>query len=56
MEETDFRKILVLEEEYIKVMCDDIIALKPDIVFTGSFYRIFEQSVQLWSFKMLEPV
>jgi len=34
MEETDFRKILALEEEYIKNMCDDIIALKPDIVFT----------------------
>ena len=36
MQETDFRKILELEEDYIKNICDDIIALKPDIVLTGS--------------------
>lgn len=34
MQETDFRKILELEEDYIKNICDDIIALKPDIVLT----------------------
>lgn len=34
MQETDFRRILQLEEEYIKQICDDIIALKPDIVIT----------------------
>jgi len=34
MQETDFRKILEQEEEYIKTMCDEIIALKPDLVLT----------------------
>lgn len=34
MQETDFRRILQLEEEYIKQICDDIIALKPDLVLT----------------------
>ena len=32
--EMDFNKILQLEEEYIKKMCDDIIAFKPDLVMT----------------------
>lgn len=32
--EMDFNRILQLEEEYIKKMCDDIIAIKPDIVIT----------------------
>lgn len=35
MQETDFRKILQLEENYIKGICDDIIALKPDLVLSG---------------------
>uniref|UniRef100_A0A1B6DCI8 T-complex protein 1 subunit gamma n=1 Tax=Clastoptera arizonana TaxID=38151 RepID=A0A1B6DCI8_9HEMI len=34
MNETDFSKILQLEEEYIAKICEDIIALKPDVVFT----------------------
>merc|ERR1712142_165718 len=32
--ETDFERILQLEEEYIKKICDDIIAFKPDLVIT----------------------
>merc|ERR1712168_450207 len=32
--EMDFNRILQLEEEYIKKMCDDIIAVKPDLVIT----------------------
>ena len=36
MQETDFRKILQLEEEYIRTICNDIIALKPDLVLTGT--------------------
>merc|ERR1719193_2285905 len=32
--ETDFSRVLELEEEAIKVMCDEIIKLKPDIVIT----------------------
>lgn len=32
--EADFTRILQLEEEYIKQMCDDIIKVKPDVVFT----------------------
>ena len=32
--ETDFNRILELEEEYIKKMCDDIIKHKPTLVFT----------------------
>jgi len=32
--EMDFNKILQLEEEYIKKMCNDIIAFKPDLVIT----------------------
>ncbi|KAG8278119.1 T-complex protein 1 subunit gamma [Homalodisca vitripennis] len=34
MNETDFTRILQLEEEYIEKVCADIIALKPDVVFT----------------------
>jgi T-complex protein 1 subunit gamma len=32
--ETDFNRILQLEEEFIKKMCDNIIAFKPTLVFT----------------------
>ncbi|CAG9860164.1 unnamed protein product [Phyllotreta striolata] len=32
--ETDFTKLLELEEEHVKRQCDEIIALKPDVVFT----------------------
>lgn len=34
MKETDFTRILQLEEEHVQKICDDIIALKPDVVFT----------------------
>lgn len=34
MKETDFTKILEMEEENVKKMCEDIIALKPDVIFT----------------------
>jgi len=30
--ETDFEKYLQIEEQYLRQLCDDIIALKPDIV------------------------
>ncbi|XP_065200674.1 T-complex protein 1 subunit gamma [Planococcus citri] len=33
-QEADFTRILQLEEEYIEKICSDIIALKPDVVFT----------------------
>jgi len=33
-QETDFERILQLEEEYIKKICDEIIAFKPDLVIT----------------------
>ena len=32
--ETDFARLLQLEENYVQRMCADIIALKPDLVFT----------------------
>lgn len=32
--EADFSRLLKLEEEYIQKMCDEIIAVKPDLVFT----------------------
>jgi len=32
--ETDFARVLELEEEYIKSICDDIIKFKPDLIFT----------------------
>ena len=32
--ETDFNRLLQIEEEQVQKMCDDIIALKPDLVFT----------------------
>lgn len=32
--ETDFQRILELEENYIKEICDNIIALKPTLIFT----------------------
>lgn len=34
MQEGDFTRLLELEEEYIKDICNKIIAVKPDIVFT----------------------
>merc|ERR1719370_1704824 len=33
-QETDFERILQLEEEYIKKICEEIIAFKPDLVIT----------------------
>lgn len=32
--ETDFARVLELEEEYIKSICDDIIKMKPDLIIT----------------------
>jgi T-complex protein 1 subunit gamma len=32
--EADWNRILEIEEEQIKAMCDKIIELKPDLVFT----------------------
>lgn len=32
--EEDFARILKMEEEYIQQICEDIIRLKPDLVFT----------------------
>lgn len=32
--ETDFARVLQLEEDYIKSICDDIIKFKPDLVIT----------------------
>jgi len=32
--ETDFSRVLELEEEYIKNICNDIIKVKPDLVIT----------------------
>nr|QBH73663.1 chaperonin [Orthoderella ornata] len=34
MKEADFTRILELEEEYVQKMCEEIIAVKPDVVFT----------------------
>ncbi|OXU27529.1 hypothetical protein TSAR_001612 [Trichomalopsis sarcophagae] len=34
LKETDFTRMLELEEETIKKICNDIIAVKPDVVFT----------------------
>ncbi|XP_034940616.1 T-complex protein 1 subunit gamma [Chelonus insularis] len=34
MKETDFTRVLQLEEEHIKKVCEDIIAVKPDVVIT----------------------
>jgi T-complex protein 1 subunit gamma len=32
--ETDFTRVLEIEEEYIKSICDDIIKMKPDLIIT----------------------
>ena len=32
--EADFSQLLKLEEEYVQKVCDEIIAVKPDLVFT----------------------
>ena len=32
--ETDFARVLQLEEDYIKSICDDIIRFKPDLIIT----------------------
>jgi len=34
MKEEDFTKILELEEQYIQKLCNEIIKMKPDVVFT----------------------
>lgn len=34
MKEEDFTRILELEEEFVQKTCEDIIRVKPDIVFT----------------------
>ncbi|XP_047003488.1 T-complex protein 1 subunit gamma [Schistocerca americana] len=34
MKETDFTRILQLEEEYVQKFCNDIISVKPDLIFT----------------------
>lgn len=34
LKDTDFTRILEIEEEHVKKICDDVIALKPDVVFT----------------------
>lgn len=34
MKETDFTRILELEEEYVKKVCNEIISVKPDVVIT----------------------
>lgn len=34
MKETDFSKMLELEEKFVKKLCDDVISVKPDLVFT----------------------
>ncbi|XP_008543506.1 T-complex protein 1 subunit gamma [Microplitis demolitor] len=34
MKDTDFTRVLELEEEHIKKICEDIIAVKPDVVIT----------------------
>ena len=53
--EMDFNKILQLEEEYIKKMCDDIIAFKPDLVITekGVSGEHFLNLIQLLKDKQL---
>ena len=50
--EEDWKKLLEQEEEYIKEMCNQIIALKPDLVITekglsGSFFLF------LFSFRII---
>jgi len=32
--EEDFTRILELEEEFVQKMCNEIIAMKPDVIFT----------------------
>lgn len=34
LKESDFTRILQLEEEYIQKVCEEVIAVKPDVVFT----------------------
>ncbi|XP_003486345.1 T-complex protein 1 subunit gamma [Bombus vosnesenskii] len=34
MKDTDFTRILELEEEFVKKMCEDIISVKPDVIIT----------------------
>lgn len=34
MKEEDFTRILELEEEFVQKTCEDIIRVKPDVVFT----------------------
>ncbi|XP_043262949.1 T-complex protein 1 subunit gamma [Colletes gigas] len=34
MKDTDFTRILELEEEHVKKICEDIVAVKPDVVIT----------------------
>jgi Chaperonin GroEL (HSP60 family) len=55
--ESEFTKILQLEEEYVEKVCNDIIALKPDLIFTekGEFkvlmnhLKISGEQTKLWA-------
>lgn len=49
--ETDFNRILQLEEEFIKKMCDNIIAAKPDLVITEK--GVSGKNNMLYSYKQL---
>uniref|UniRef100_A0A673ITL5 T-complex protein 1 subunit gamma n=2 Tax=Sinocyclocheilus rhinocerous TaxID=307959 RepID=A0A673ITL5_9TELE len=47
--EEDFARILQMEEEYIQQICEDIIRLKPDLIFTekgisGTYDKVFFSS------------
>ena len=51
----DFNRLLQIEEEQVQKMCEDIIALKPDLVFTekGVSGRYFLNTVTVALFMSL---
>lgn len=58
MNDTDFTRILQLEEEYVEKVCSEIIALKPDVVFTEKgvsdlaqhyLVKVFKDTIFSWN-------
>lgn len=50
----DFTKMLELEEEHVRRQCDDIIALKPDVIFTEKGVSDLAQHFLLKAGKILQ--
>jgi hypothetical protein len=55
-----FRRALQLEEEFIKQMCNEIIAVKPDLVFTekgvSGTMTVFKKTLRSYSKQLVHSL